>query len=368
MEIIKIDDLQKLENYKGAWNEVLDKIDSDNIFLTYDFIATFLKYFDYKEIIILIIKDKSEIIGIAPLIKTDSETIEFIRNGHSYEPDFIIKRNKEEVIEAVIKYFIESENWKKIVLNDVNEVSSMLIKKAIKKTNLLITVQEGRISPIIKVDKSWNDYLNSRSKKNRHHIKQYLKNIENKDFSITNFRKSEEIGDGMDALVEVSKKSWQERNKSAISSSATLKGFYQELAKSSSKLDQVMISILFFKDSPISFMYYLMFKNKFYTLKWGYDEKYMTCSPGGILISNVFKDIFEKSKAETIDLLGEFDTFKKNWTDEGIRHKNITIYKQNLTNSLKVFAINHWNKIKDNRENNILFNFSWKIVNKLKKK
>ena len=68
LKITEINDLNLFLNLKSEWNGVLRRSKDDSIFLTWEWLSTYWKYFGKeRKLRILLMEDKNQIIAIAPL-------------------------------------------------------------------------------------------------------------------------------------------------------------------------------------------------------------------------------------------------------------------------------------------------------------
>jgi len=71
MEVEVITNFSEFLALEGIWNDLLKHSDNDTVFLTHEwFRCWWLGYGDGKQLFILLVKNKGEVIGIAPLILT----------------------------------------------------------------------------------------------------------------------------------------------------------------------------------------------------------------------------------------------------------------------------------------------------------
>ena len=71
VRIIEINNEQDFTSLKKIWINLVNLYEINNIFLTWEWISTWWKYFgDKKELCIILIEDKNEIVFVAPLMKS----------------------------------------------------------------------------------------------------------------------------------------------------------------------------------------------------------------------------------------------------------------------------------------------------------
>jgi CelD/BcsL family acetyltransferase involved in cellulose biosynthesis len=79
----------------------------------------------------------------------------------------------------------------------------------------------------------------------------------------------------------------------------------------------------------IAFGYALCFKETLFLLKPGYDPAHAAYSPSNLLLYLVLRDAFSRG-LRAYDLLGEDDTWKRDWTDEVRPHCWLFVFAAGL--------------------------------------
>jgi CelD/BcsL family acetyltransferase involved in cellulose biosynthesis len=344
LSVERISRVEGLKDIETQWDEVLQASKSNTLFLSYGWIYNWWKSFSKdKELLILVVKESDEIIGIAPLMiekykvgRLTFKQISFIHNAHCYHLDFIITRRTHDVIELILKYLKnEVKNWKRIYLNRI-PVSSNNIK-AIRNScwkSYLLKDQYGGIAPYITVNETWEDYYTKRKRKFRGQERDWKK-LFNKEglaeFKIYNNDPS--IDSVIKTVFEIDKTTWKEKEGSAVCSTPELRQFYSEIIRIASENRQLVLVILYLNVKPAGFLLCINYYGTLYELKMGFDPKISKYSLGYLIENHLLEHIFNESKVEKCDLLGgEFTHWKKRYTDVGREFVTIFMYRKTLIN------------------------------------
>ncbi len=191
-------------------------------------------------------------------------------------------------------------------------------------------VKRGSItSPFIKIDQTWEEYLKTVQKDLRQKINR-TRNIYNKidQYQITQYT-VDKTGKVIDDLLAISRKTWKYDAGTAIASSKENIKFYQELAKVFSDKNSLSIWVLEIDSKPAAFDFSLMFNNKTYMLKVGYDKEYSKYAPGVFISLNAVRDSFDKGKSE-YDFLGDNDAYKRMWTNIARKHVKYIVFNDSI--------------------------------------
>ena len=87
IEVVHVfDEFVELE---PVWKGLVEESGLDNPFITYEFFYCLLKvFFEKSELLIFVVKDGGEVVGIAPFLR-DGNSIRSINNVHSHYFDFV---------------------------------------------------------------------------------------------------------------------------------------------------------------------------------------------------------------------------------------------------------------------------------------
>lgn len=135
IKIVEVGSIEELDTYKRQWNALLQNNDTNVVFLTYEYSRSWWEtYGRGRELLVLLAKKDSELVGIAPLTVTThrsfglkSRTVEFFGSLRSDYSDFIIGSDKEIILDAFYKYLSSiADRWDAISLSQIPESSSTI--------------------------------------------------------------------------------------------------------------------------------------------------------------------------------------------------------------------------------------------------
>lgn len=342
-----INDYDQFLSYAEQWNHLLEKSKVDNIFLTHEWLKCWWEAYGKKnnKLFILFVKDRGELIGIAPLMISKTyfqyipvNKIGFIENFHTGRMDFIIYKNKKEVIDCIFNYLNEKINlWDVGIFNKISTDSENYysLQEVLSKKNIPHKILDSLFSPYIKISTSseWETFLGKEVRKlkktMRNNINRLKRLGEMEIFEINKNSNNTKIEDVLMEISAIGTKSWKNKSKSELFSTPNDQKFYSTLAYVMNKKGYLNIWLLKVNTKPIAFEYHLIYKNKSYALKASYDLDYSNCSPGSILEYEVIKNAFNKNYFE-IDLLGQKDQYKMKWNPLIRKHIQLILFSSNL--------------------------------------
>lgn len=163
------------------WNELLSNSFVNEIFLTHVWQHNWWKKFGSSHPNVLFgLKENSQLIGIAPLIKTN-ETITFIGGSDLFDyHDFVVMRGKEDLFYGKLVELIQEIGFSDLDLTSIPEHSPTLelFSQKLRSIGIYVNQREEDVAPVLKLQNTWEEYLQHLNKKNRHEIKRKIRKLD----------------------------------------------------------------------------------------------------------------------------------------------------------------------------------------------
>jgi CelD/BcsL family acetyltransferase involved in cellulose biosynthesis len=356
--IEEIGDTVGLKSLANKWNNILSQSESDNIFLTWEWVFNWWQvYGRSKELRVLVLRDQREdIVAIAPFYAHTQKClggisvneVRFLGTGEDVGPDyldFIIKKGFEhEAIHTLVGYLAVKDGWDVINLTDMLSTSSNVkaIKNVAADHGLVINSSERAVCPYIRLPPDWDRYMSSLSNNMRFNIRRRMRNLE-KDFRTRYFvwQDMEGLEDVMERLSSLHHKRWEQKGAKHSFSSEQYNAFHQTVAREFALKGWLQLSCLELNDEIVAILYDYRYGNKIYYYQGGFDPSLYKYSPGFVLRAYVIQRAI-KDGIEEIDLLKGGYEHKYRWTEYDRRTINLTIGKNNLRS--KIFFFDAFNK------------------------
>ena len=345
LTIKKIDSYKDFLLLKEDWNTLLSNSNHDTIFLRHEWFSAWWQSFgNQKKLFILLVEENGSLVGIAPLMLLSEKfrglpvrCIKFIENDESPRIDFIIMRNKTNVLPFLIE-FLESihKEWDVIVLKSILEKSDTLeyVFNKIGSNHLLFRSKNSWASPVLHPTMDWNTFLSKKAKLFRKRIRRFrnkiqrLGNVDIKKITETSLSLQE-----MSNVWQVGQKSWKHHINKAISSTEQRRKFFSLLTQIAGQEGWLNLWLLLVNDKPIAFEYHLKYKNKIHGIRSEFDEQYKSYSPGFVLDTYIVESIFNNSVFQ-YDMGGTDDFYKLQWTSDVQEHKEVFIFNSHIYSRL----------------------------------
>jgi CelD/BcsL family acetyltransferase involved in cellulose biosynthesis len=329
--IEEIGDTERLQSLASKWNHILSQSESDNIFLTWEWVFNWWQvYGTGKKLRVLVLRDQDEaIVAIAPFYVRANKIIRglsineirFLGTGEDVSPDYldlIIKRGfEDEAINVFIKYLAGKNGWHIINLTDMLSTSFNVEKlQKVATDNSLIVQSAARATcPYIELLSDWEGYLGGLSKNMRYNIRRRRQNLE-KTFK-TRYFIWQDIGaleQAMERLSFLHNKRWEQKGGKHGFSSQEYNAFHQAVAREFASKGWLQLSCLELDGEIAGILYDYRYGDKIYYYQGGFDPSLYKYSIGLVLRAYVIQKAIENGIKE-IDLLKGGYEHKYMWTN-----------------------------------------------------
>ncbi len=296
IKIEVIDNIEKFKDLKKDWNELLDKSNNQNIFLTWEWLFEWYSNLaNNKELYIIIIKYKEEIIGIAPFIKNKKynlKIMEFLGSSFVYSDylDLIIKKEFEDIATKELFSFLlnNSTDWDIIKLSDFyfGSINKDFILKEVNNNSLISRMEEVTKCPYIALPSKIEEFYRSIGHDSRYKIKRSMKKfMHDHKTSIISVDNQKLLEKAIIMMFELNSKRWSIEHGQGSFFTQKIKDFNLAISKRFLENGWLRFDYLEVENKMISYCYNFKFKNKIYGYSTSYnmDKKFIKYSPGKTL-------------------------------------------------------------------------------------
>jgi len=342
----------ELEEY---WKNIFDKSETKNIFISWEWCSLWWKHYGGdQKLLILVVKDRDEIIGIVPLMMSKGNLltlwkpkVNFLGGDFADYVDFLILRNNKEVIETVIHYLINLADWGVIDFKRIPEYSPNFIsvKECIFSLGYRSIVKISSTSPVGKIKGSWDDYYKTLSKG----LRQDIRTAHNK-FKLLGEICFETYNEGLSkelliALFELHKKRQVYKLGQSPFETEAARDFFYDLAVNFTRFGWADISALKINERIVSLVFALQYKGIFYYWIPVFAPEFSKYSPGKVHIYALLKRAFNQ-QFEEFDFMRGDEAYKYKWSNSTFNSYELKIFKNNLCYRLDILISVSKNYIK----------------------
>ena len=186
ISIRQISSTQEFESLKENWGTLLQKNYTQSAFLSWEWLFSWWKIFSQEKSLWLVTAWKlNHLIGIAPLMLKNRKKLGFtlrvlctLGTPMNDIGGFLIKNQDINVTKAILSYIVDkSQEWDLFELSEfaISSPEIKVVKDIFAKSGIGI-IQEANQHYYISIDKTWDDYYNSLSKKFRKNLRRAERN------------------------------------------------------------------------------------------------------------------------------------------------------------------------------------------------
>lgn len=288
------------------WNKLIQNSSTSTFFQTREWLKIWVKHFD-GEVKIIGIFDGQNLVGIAPLEVKEGE-INFLGVtpvlGGELVSDFgdiiAISGRETEVWEALLTgNRQQAEGFRQLELNFIREDSPSF--KILKE--LGGGVEEIDVAPYIDLPNTWEEYLTSLDRHDRHELRRKMKKMEAEGvIKVCDEINTQNINDFFRLMIA------SNENKRKFLS-GEMKNFFSEVIGILGHKQLLTLCFLRYENVNIASILLMYQKNEVLLYNSGFDPKYSFLSPGLILNAYAIRGAIEEGK-DKFDFLRGGEKYK----------------------------------------------------------
>jgi CelD/BcsL family acetyltransferase involved in cellulose biosynthesis len=327
--VSRYDEFAALES---PWNALVDRAGIDYPFLRHEWLRTWWDCFGAgKKLHVLLVRSRDELVAAAPFMLTQGRMygvpvrrLEFIFNVHTPRMDVIISRAHREVYRVLWKYLHENQHlWDVVALYQLPEGSPTLVEltRAAERDGCPTGQWTSDASPYLTLEgqtaESYRAGLATKHKSNMRNRTKRLAKLGTVALETIEGRSG--LPEALDDGFAIEAAAWKGEARTAIRCDEALNRFYTRMAHVSAARGWLRLDFLTVNGRRIAFGYSLVYRDKLYLLKAGYDPEFFPYSPFNLLCERTIQTAFDQGLQE-FDFLGADAEWKMKWTNATRRH------------------------------------------------
>ena len=273
---------------------------------------------------ILTFRNGDRTLGIAPLIQ-NADRISFLGDTDLFDyHDFLVPIGQEEEFFRQLDHYLSSVNWHCLELSSLPEASPTLkhLPALAEKRGFEVNVVKEDVAPAMDLPISWEEFIMSLSKKNRHELRRKLRKLE--DSTSSNqivYKEPHAIKESIPDFFRLLKASSADK---AAFMTQEREQFFTDIAEELSQLNQIQLSFLEIDHVRVASCMNLLYASSSLLYNSGYDPNYSELSIGILNKALVVKDAIDAG-LKTFDFLRGAERYKYSFgaRDQTIYHMTI---------------------------------------------
>ena len=315
MKIETYTDLSGFDALSGEWNDLLKRGAFDTLFLTWEWQRTWWEHLGEGDLFLITMRDdQGHLAGIAPLYRTVSAggerklSIVGCVDVSDYLDIIVAQGYEREVYSALLDYLDSAEmaGWDAAELCNVPEISpahQALAEMAVEHGYEFRTIVED-VCPVIDLPATWDAYLASLDKKQRHEIRRKMRRIEREaDVHWYIVYQGRDLAEEIEAFIELHQKSSADKDDFM---DEQMKDFFRAVAHVLQPSGWLQLAFIEVDGQKAASMLNFDYEDAILVYNSGYDPQHRAhLSPGIVLLAYCIQHAIELERAKFDFLRGD---------------------------------------------------------------
>ncbi len=319
MKIELFTDASGFEQLKAEWNDLLHRSVSDTLFLTWEWQSTWWEHLGVGELrIISVREDDNTLIGIAPLFEetwndgTQSLSLIGCVDVSDYLDIIAARGRQERVYAALLDTLLRADfpAWNGglhlCTLPETSPTNAQL--KAMAEARGLVTAwQLHDVSPVIDLPATWDAYLETLDKKQRHEARRKLRRVDATSHKWYTIQAADALDQAIADFIELHKKSRPDKH---LFMDQRMQRFFVDMSRRLHSRGWLQLAFLEIDGARAAAILNFVYHNDVLVYNSGYDpERYAQFSPGIVLFTFSIQDAI-MAKRRRFDFLRGDEEYK----------------------------------------------------------
>lgn len=184
----------------------------------------------------------------------------------------------------------------------------------------------GDSSPYISIDKSWDEFLQTKTSNFRYNLKRKEKGLlKAGKIELRWYTTPESVPEFLSHMLAIEEHSWKTSEGMAILGDSFEKVYYQHLLPWLAREGLMSANVMLLDGSPIAYSLCYVWNGRHGQLKTSFDDRYKQLSVGRVLYMYTIQPQFAAGARE-FDFLGDAMRHKMEWTAQVRAHDDIDLF------------------------------------------
>jgi CelD/BcsL family acetyltransferase involved in cellulose biosynthesis len=346
LQVRRVADLDAFHALAPAWNALVDRRDPASIFWSHAWVGPWFDAFGAgRTPAVLVATLEDRLVGVLPLCasrrRIGVRRLDLMANGHSPCADLIAEPGLHAPVRQAFARHLRDTwtEWDEAQLPELR-ADSHLARCLDLHPDIRCGVQPQRRAPYIVLDGDWDGFRTSLSK----NFQKVLRNNRNRvarqgGAEIECIEAQADLPAALDEAMALGEHSWQGHEGSGIGSTPENARFYRGMVAELGARGLVRLWFLRLGGQRVAFELHVVHGDVEFGLKTGYRSDLEEVGIGTYLDQHIVQQLFAEKRCREYDLLGDFDFYKRRWTEQARDYVRVTAFGQRLG----ARALSHWN-------------------------
>jgi CelD/BcsL family acetyltransferase involved in cellulose biosynthesis len=343
MQVEIITDKAGFLSLQQYWDPLVTRAGIVNVFLTFEWLATWCDHFGYQQqLLVIVVRDDEGITGVAPLAITQREgfrRLGFIGAGLADYEDFIIAQDHDEGREALLEaIFLAADRiggWDIFQLNKIPGDSANFESLAAvlqRRPGPPASLRTFSTAPYVSIKTGWEDYWLGLTKHFRTDSERQLRRLEREKGAVSYQEPTDltELNHYLELLIK-----WHLERRSKIKGSYSLfedttrVEFYKDLALRFFSTGWLSMIGMRSGAETVAVNFGFNYAGKHFAVIPTFSEAYSRYSPGRLLLIHLVKESFDRGFKE-FDMCYGDEGYKFSFKPQTRRLWSVTAYQPTM--------------------------------------
>jgi CelD/BcsL family acetyltransferase involved in cellulose biosynthesis len=300
---------------KPEWNELLHRSCCDTVFLTWEWHSTWWKHLGDGDLLLLGLRggDDGRLVGIAPLYHVEADDGKSVINmvgcrDVSDYLDLIVEVGQEDAVYGAVLDYLEEDApaWDIVDLCNIpqNSLTFVRLRELAEDRGYQTLVEVEDVCPVVDLPATWDDYLMSLDKKQRHEVRRKLRRADGQaDTRFVIVGPDRDLQAEMEAFVELHQKSTPEKDEFM---DPQMQGFFLDVAQVLQAQGWLQLAFVEMYGEKAAALLNFDYGDAILVYNSGYDpEQFGQLSPGIIVTARCIEHAIHLGRAKFDFLRGD---------------------------------------------------------------
>ncbi len=301
MRVERIKEFEKFVRLRKQWDTLLFRSGQHTLFLTHQWFDAWWCCFgrEYELEILTVVDERDNIIAVAPLMSRD-KNLYFIANHEVTDYcDFISLADKtNEFYKAMLDHLEQHcPHILSIELINIPAGSATLssLPRFASKRNFSCEILESEVIPVLNLPVSYDAYIQSLSRKNRHELRRKLRKTESLgQIRVQRITEPQELSTAIQDFIALHRES--SLSKQEFWQKEGMSDFFRRLTQLFSLEKWMELNLLYSRDELIAGLLNFVYADNLYFYNMAYHKEFSSYSPGFFLFHHSIRQAMEEKK------------------------------------------------------------------------